>query len=45
MKLAVFEKIKPSDVLKNHNARQAFIQAVEGYLNFGYFEGNRPPPY
>jgi len=45
MKLAIFEKIKPADVLRNTNARQAFLQAVEGYLNFGYFEGNRPLPY
>ena len=45
MKLAVFERIKPADILRNSNARQAFIQAVEGYLNFGYFEGNRPLPY
>ncbi|GEM_PF-1254614 len=45
MKLAVFERIKPSDVLKNPNARELFLQAVEGFLNFGVFAGKTPLPY
>jgi len=45
MKLAIFEQIKPSQVLTNSEARRAFIQAVEGYLQAGVYEGKRPLEY
>jgi len=45
MKLAIFNEIKPSQVLTSSNAQKAFLQAVEAYLQAGTYEGTKPLEY
>ena len=45
MKLFIFNEIKPSQVLVNSEAQKAFLQAVEGYLRAGVYEGTKPLEY
>jgi len=45
MKLAIFNEIKPYQVLTSSNAQKAFLQAVEAYLQAGTYEGTKPLEY